>query len=126
MEPIIRIEFHYEAIDTVSVKVEEYVPPRVPNPTERELASVPARFRCVVCQRHKGKKHFGGYIANEKVCRACYPITDESEVKLAVHKRMARPATKRDHRNPPFVRDVWQGVKAETVAGDYEELFIKG
>jgi len=124
MEPIITTEFHFTKLDTVSVKVEYYVPTRVPNPTERELASVPARFRCIVCGKQKGKKHFGGLIAGERVCRICYPFTDESDVQISIQKREFRPATKRDNRHPPFVKDVWQGIKPEMVAEGYDETTI--
>lgn len=124
METIITIGFTSPKVETVSVTVEDYVPPRVPNPSQRELNTVPARFRCFVCQRIKGKKHFGGYIALERVCRLCYPSTDEHDI-FASQPKEHRPATRRNRRNPPFVKDVWSGITAEMVNEGYDELVIR-
>jgi len=124
MEPIITIEHIFVRLPAVSVVVEDYVPPRIPNPTEAELATVPARFRCVTCRRNKGKDCFGGYVAGERVCRTCFPITDEHDI-LALQPREHRPATRLDHRHPPLVKDVWSGITAEMLAeAEYIETNI--
>ena len=80
--PIIRVEVHFNRlIKDIRIMVEDYTPPRMPNPTEQELGKCPASFRCFACLRRKGKKrHFGGYILGQRVCQECYPYVDEGEV----------------------------------------------
>jgi len=124
MEPIISIEHIFVRLPAVSVVVEDYVPPRIPNPTEAELATVPARFRCVICRRNKEKKWFGGYVAGERVCRICFSIIDEHDI-LALQPISHRPATRRDRNHPPLVKDVWSGITAEMLAeAEYIEINI--
>jgi len=55
--------------------------PRVPHPTKAEFNACPDRFTCFVCLQQKGKKkHFGGLVEEQKVCRECYPFVDEQDV----------------------------------------------
>ena len=46
-------------------------------PSKRELASIPERFRCFVCGVVKGRKHFGGSVLRQRLCKVCYPWLDE-------------------------------------------------
>jgi len=50
---------------------------RVPNPSESEINACPDRFRCFSCQAMKGKKHFAGLVARQRICDTCYPFVDE-------------------------------------------------
>ena len=127
MEPIIRNELHILKLDTVSVKVESYIPPRVSNPTERELATVPARFRCILCSKQRGKKHFGGFVCGERVCRLCYPTATDRDVSTATYQRKPRLATRRNRRIPSLVQAVWQGkeMKEAFETESFDELIIR-
>ena len=125
METIVTIGFNLAKQETVSVEVERYVPPRVPIPSESDLATVPARYRCFVCNELKGKKRFAAYIAGERVCDLCYPYVDERDI-VALRPREHRPATRINRARPPLVKDIWQGVTTKMVAeAEYDELIIR-
>ena len=110
MEAIVTNELHFSKLDKPIVRVEAYTPLRVPCPTEEELARVPARFKCFVCLRYRGRKKFGGFVANEKVCRLCYPFVDERDIEPPPNHIVA---TKRSRTTVPTVVDVWAGLEEE-------------
>ena len=116
---IIRHEIHWEYLASIIVKVEwliELKPKPPPQPTQEELNTVPTRFRCMVCLRMRGKRHFACLIAGERVCRRCYPYVDVHEVAYLARKRREHPALKR---YPiPLVVDLWEGVE-ETTLNDF-------
>ncbi len=34
-------------------------------------------FRCFICQKLKGPKHYGDIVFDQKVCKECYPFVTE-------------------------------------------------
>ena len=56
-------------------------PPHTCHPTQEDLDSISASgFRCFSCQSHRPRSQFGGYRAGRKLCRFCYPYTDDEEI----------------------------------------------
>jgi len=78
--PIIETGIHFARVPRMTITIERWTPPRVPNPTERELGMCPASFRCYSCLQRKGKKHFGGLVLDKRICRTCYPFVEEGDV----------------------------------------------
>ena len=76
--PIIRVEQHWARVPKLTIEIDWYEPPRIPNPTAEEINACPDSFRCFVCQRIKGnKKHFAGEIRCQRICRVCYPQAED-------------------------------------------------
>lgn len=83
--PIVEVGLDFSRVTEITVSVEWYHPPRVPNPTEDEKRECPASFRCYACLERKGKKrHFGGLVLDKRICRGCYPFVDEWDVGMMI------------------------------------------
>ena len=76
---------HFAKVDTLTIVIERiWWEPRIPNPTEQEMAVVPDRFRCYSCLKMKGRKRLGGLILEQFICRACFPWLNESRVSAII------------------------------------------
>jgi hypothetical protein len=110
-EPTIRWEWHFSAISEPEVRRESHwFEPRMPSPTKEELARCPDRFRCFVCLQVKGKKkHFGGEVLGQRVCKECFPYIDEWDIGgiLLTEGNNRIPAQKR---HIPLVNDIWTSL----------------
>ena len=79
------LEFSYSrewacpTVDKITITRESYwwKPRELPVLTEKELATVPDRWRCYVCGELHRKKDFGGYLIKQRICRDCYPWVDD-------------------------------------------------
>jgi len=49
-------------------------------PTERELATVPLKFRCYFCGKPTPKRDFGGYLLKQRMCKRCRPYLESVDV----------------------------------------------
>ena len=79
--PVITTSIHFARVAELTITIEWWKPPRVPNPTEYEWNTCPATFRCYSCLDRKGRsRHFGGLVLDKRICRECYPYLDEAAV----------------------------------------------
>jgi len=88
MKPIITYETHLSGVSRTIVAVYHHYSEYVlfgerpqPNPTDMELNSIPAVFRCYVCLRQRGKRKLGGIIREKRVCRCCFPYVDNRTIR---------------------------------------------
>ncbi len=84
----IKVQLHFSSVEKPTIRVEHYWwEPEPVNPTMMELATCPKLFRCFVCDRkkhqepEKGHDNLGGFLADETVCRICYPWVDADTIR---------------------------------------------
>ena len=81
------VDFTYESYwiksetDHITIEIQSWWrEPQFPHPTKAELARVPERFRCFLCQETKGRKHFGAFMLEQFVCTSCCTWNDDGRV----------------------------------------------
>ena len=80
--PIVETSIYRSGITEITITIEGWSPPRIPNLTQEDFDGCPDRFCCFVCLRTKGKnKHLTEIIRFQRICRVCFPHIDDRTIR---------------------------------------------